>query len=167
MKRLTTIICGIALMIAGAYIAEYEAKDAPDGKRMMAATLPEPLSWKPGNVLPLDLQLDLDKRLSHEFSIKDSIRIIDSVRYVDKVRIKWKTRYKNVADRTTAREAGNHLSPVNPDSLMEKPAITSTVGREEQPTDYVGPPNGSSIQLTVDGEVVYSRNVNHSTGESQ
>lgn len=135
------------------------------GKTMMAATMPQPLVWQNNGKLPLDLQLDLDKRLSHESPIKDSVNIVDSVRWVEKVR--WKTRYKTVAARTTAREAGEHLAAVTPDSMSRAPAINSTLGREEQPNESVDTSKVPSIQLTVDGEVVYSRNDNNSTGESQ
>lgn len=135
-------------------------------KTMMAATVPQStLEWNTNGKLPLDLQLDLDKRLSHETPIKDSINIVDSVRWVEKVR--WKTRYKTVADRTTAREVGEHLAAVNPDSASRAPTITRTLEREEQPNEIVGVPKTPSIQLTVDGEIVYSRDVNHSTEESQ
>jgi hypothetical protein len=136
-------------------------------KTMMAATVPAPvLQWNMNNNrLPLDLQLDLDKRLSHETPIKDSINIVDSVRWVEKIR--WKTRYKTVADRTTAREVGEHPMPVTPDSASRAPTITRTLEREEQPNEIVGVPKTPSIQLTVDGEIVYSRDVNHSTEESQ
>lgn len=164
MKRLTTIICCAFLAIAGVALALQDIHISNAQRAMATNTAPVYLDMR--NKLPLDLQLDLDKRLSCEPSIKDSINIIDSVRWVTKT--KWKTRYKkNVADRTTAREAGAHLSPVNPDSMMNATAKISTTGREEQPVDIVGTTNVPSIQLTVDGKVVYSRNDNHSTEESQ
>lgn len=135
---------------------------------MQAATISsEPLAWvNTGGKLPLDLQLDLDKRLDRESpKVRDSINIIDSVRWETKIR--WKTRYKNVADRTAAREAGEHLVSVTPDSLPNSLAITSTVGREEKPIETVGTSKVSSILLAVDGEVVYSRNENNSAEEGQ
>jgi len=133
----------------------------------MAATVPPSvLQWDvTNNRLPLDLQLDLDKRLSYEAPIKDSINIVDSVRYIDKIR--WKTRYKTVAARTSAREVGEHPMAVMPDSMSRAPAISRTLDREEQPNEIVGVSKTPSIQLTVDGEVVYSRDDNHSTEESQ
>lgn len=165
MKRLTTIICCIAMMFAG-ISAAFMDYSPPSGKTMMAATITQqPLMWSNTNGrLPLDLQLDLDKRLSHESPTADTIRVSDTV-YVDKV--KWKVRYKTVAARTTAREAGEHPAAVTPDSMSRAPAINSTLGREEQPNESVDTSKVPSIQLTVDGEVVYSRNDNNSTGESQ
>lgn len=130
-----------------------------------AMAQPVPLSWNTQNGLPLDIQLDLDKRLSHEPCIKDSVHIRDSVRIVEKT--KWKVRYKNVAARTTARNEGKHLTAVTPDSMPANPSVISAPGREEQPGEVVGTPKVPSIQLTVDGEVVYSRNDNHSGVEGQ
>lgn len=164
MKRLTTIILAVAFMIAGVSAA-FMDYNPPSNKTMMAATIPEPLQWNTNGLMPLDLQLDLDKRLSHEAPTVEPERIIDTV-YVDK--IKWKTRYKTVAARTTAREVGEHMPAVTPDSMPHVPTIISTLEREEQPNDFEESPNGPSIQLTVDGVIVYqSEDVIHSTEESQ
>ena len=159
MKRLTTIICCVAMMILGCATA-FQNFEFPSNKVAMAQPMPQPIVFdRPG--LPLDVQFDLDKRLSHESpKVKDSINIIDSVRWETKVR--WKTRYKDVADRTTARDVGEHLAPVTPDSMPNVPTITSTVDREEKTTDSVDVSKTSSIQLIVDDEVVYSSNDNHS-----
>jgi len=164
MKRLTTIILAVAFMIAGVSAA-FMDYNPPSNKTMMAATIPEPLQWNTNGLMPLDLQLDLDKRLSHETPTVEPERIVDTV-YVDK--IKWKTRYKTVAARTTAREVGEHMPAVTPDSMPHVPTIISTLEREEQPNDFEESPNGPSIQLTVDGVIVYqSEDVIHSTEESQ
>lgn len=164
MKRLTTIILAVAFMIAGVSAA-FMDYNPPSNKTMMAATIPEPLQWNTNGLMPLDLQLDLDKRLSHETPTVEPERIVDTV-YVDK--IKWKTRYKTVAARTIAREVGEHIPAVTPDSMPHVPTIISTLEREEQPNDFEESPNGPSIQLTVDGVIVYqSEDVIHSTEESQ
>lgn len=166
MKRITTIICCITFMFAG-IAAAFMDSTPTSNKTMMAATMPQPsLQWNTNGKLPLDLQLDLDKRLSHETSTKDSVNIVDSVRWVEKIR--WKTRYKTVAARTTAREVGEHPMAVIPDSMSRVPTITRTLEREEQPNDIVRSPNECSIQLTVGGVIVYqSEDVIHSTEESQ
>ena len=167
MKRLTTIILAVAFMVAGVSIAFMDYNGPLSNKTMMAATVPSPsLQWNTNNTLPLDIQLDLDKRLSYVSPTKDSVNIIDSVRWVEK--IKWKTRYKTIADRTTAREVGEHLTAIAPDSMPHAPTIISTLDREEQPNEYVDSPKEPSIQLHVDGIIVYnSEDVIHSTGESQ
>lgn len=165
MKRITTIICCVAMMILG--VATAFQKQSPSSNNVMQAATIEsaPLAWSNnGRTLPLDLQLDLDKRLDRESpNVRDSIVLRDSV--VTKIR--WKVRYKSVADRTAAREAGEHLTAVTPDSLPENPAIISTVGREEQPIEIVDVSKTPSIQLSVDGQVVYSSNDNHSAEEGQ
>lgn len=149
-------------MVAGISLAKFNHNTV----NHQTITAAQPLQWnvQPGT-LPLDVKLDFDKRLSHMAPIKDSVRIRDSVRVIEKVR--WKTRYKNVADCTTAREVGKHLMPVNPDSMSNKPTLISTLGREEQPSEIVDTSKVSSIQLTVNGKIVYSKNDNHSTEGGQ
>lgn len=149
-------------MVAGISLAVFN-EDTVNHQTIMAA---QPLQWnvQPGS-LPLDVKLDFDKRLSHEAPIKDSVHIRDSIRVIEKIR--WKTRYKNVADRTAAREVGEHLMPVNPDSMSNEPTLISMLEREEQSSEVVDTSKVSSIQLTVNGKVVYSKNDNHSTEGSQ
>lgn len=163
MKKLTTIICIVAFMIAG-ISAAFMDYSPPDAKTMNAATVPT-LQWDVRGKMPLDLQLDLDKKLSKEASIKDSVHIRDSVRIIEKV--KWKTRYKTLAARTAARNAGKHIAAATPDSMPYVPANISAVVREEKATDSVDVSKTPSIQLTVDGQVVYSTNDIHSAEEGQ
>lgn len=162
MKQFTTMICCVCLMIAGISLAIW---DNPMGKHQQLVAAPVP-QWGANSLVPLDLKLNLDKGLSRESSIRDSVHIRDSVRITEKV--KWKVRYKNVAARTVARDEGMHLAAVTPDSMPNAPSLNnSTLGREEQPKEIVDTSKVSSIQLTVDGKVVYSRNDNHSAEESQ
>jgi hypothetical protein len=117
------------------------------------------------NSLPLDIQLDLDKKASKSRATpKDSINIIDSVRYITKV--KWKTRYRRGAH-ITHDGTGNKLAAVNPDSLSKKPANNDMLVREEKTKDSVIAPKAIPIQLTVGGKVVYSTNDIHSGVEGQ
>lgn len=158
MKQLTTIACCVVMMIFGVATAFQNFK-FPSNKVAMAQPLPAPIEIsRPG--MPLEIGVESNDRLSREAPIKDSVVIKDSIRWITKTR--WKTRYKDVADRTTARDAGTHPWAVNPDSIKKNPAITSTMGREEQPIDSVGVSKTSSIKLIVDDEVVYSKNDNHS-----
>lgn len=167
MKRITTILCCVAMMILGVATAFQDFSPSSTNTIQAATTEQSPLAWvnNGSNVLPLDLRLDSEKRLSKACLPKDSVTIRDSVVYIYKT--KWKTRYKSVADRTAAREAGEHLVSVTPDSLPENPAITSTVGREEQPIEVVDVSKTPSIQLSVDGQIVYSSNDNHSAEGGQ
>lgn len=164
MKQITTLFCCVCLMIAGISLAIW---NNPVGHHQQVSAA-QPLQWavNKSNVLPLDLQLSLDNGQHRETSVKDSINIVDSVRWVTKTR--WKTRYKNVADRTTAREVGKHLMPVTPDSMLKNPTTISTLeDREEQPNEAVDTSKVSSIQLIVDGNVVYSKDDNHSAEEGK
>jgi hypothetical protein len=162
MKRITTIICCIAMMILGVATA-FMNHEFPSNKIAMAQPAPLHIG-QPG--MPLNPSSSLDTRLSYESSpIKDSINIIDSIRWETKVR--WKTRYKDAPERTAARNMGTHPLAITPDSLKEKPIEMCTVVREEKATDIVDTSKVSSIQLIVDDKVVYSSNDNHSAEGSQ
>ena len=161
MKRFTTILCCIALMIAGAGLAVSNLKSLPQNTIAAATPYYRPTLPVVGNVLPPALQCELGEKDSHAraTSAKDSINIIDSVRWVTKT--KWKTRYRDV-DRITTHDTGTDTTATTPDSLLLSPECTDMLGREEYPKDDVESSKGSSIQLTVDGEIVYSKNDNHS-----
>ena len=161
MKRFTTILCCIALMIAGAGLAISNLKSLPQNTIAAATPYYRPTPAIVGNVLPPAFQCELGEKDSHAraTSAKDSINIIDSVRWVTKT--KWKTRYRDV-DRITTHDTGTDTTATTPDSLLLSPECTDMLGREEYPKDAVESSKGSSIQLTVDGEVVYSKNDNHS-----
>lgn len=165
MKPITTVFCCICLMIAGAFLALHRSDMRKYNQ--IHAEQPAQFMWNvpKGNVLPLDLQLDLEKRQTANVTPRDSINIIDSIRYIDKVR--WKTRYVDANERTSARIIGKHLDAINPDSLAKCPINECTPEREEQPGEIVGVSKTPSIQLTIDGDVVYSTDDNHSTEEGQ
>lgn len=142
-------------MIAGAGLAISRMNDVPQNT-IAAATMPDyrPVPVIVGDSLPLDIQLDLDKRASKSRATpKDSINIIDSVRYITKV--KWKTRYRR-GPHISHDGTGNEMAAVNPDSLSRMPANYDMVDRKENTTDTIGAPKASII-LTVDGKEVYKR----------
>ena len=166
MKRLTTIICCICMMIAGAGLAINHLHELPQNT-LAAANMP---TYRPvpvivgSNSLPLDIQLDLDKKASKERATSDTI---SSDSKLDKINtVKKKTRSKKRAH-ITHSGPGNPLASVTPDSLSSKPANKDMLDREEQSKENVVPPKGASIQLIVNGVVVYSVNDNHSGVESQ
>lgn len=150
-------------MMAGIGLAVY---DSDTHLNELHAGQPAPLVWNipKGDVIPLDLRLDSEKRQPN-IQVKDSINIIDSVRWVEKYR--YLVKYKTVSDRTTAREVGEHPEAVNPDSLAGCPTTICTLDREENTSEVVDTSKVSSIQLTVNGKIVYSKDDNHSTGEGQ
>ena len=142
-------------MIAGAGLAMVKFNDMPQNT-IAAATMPDyrPVPVIVGDSLPLDIQLDLDKKASKSRATsKDSINIIDSVRYITKVR--WKTRYRR-GPHISHDGTGNELASVTPDSLSKKPVNIDMVDRTENTTDTIGAPKASII-LTVDGKEVYKR----------
>ena len=166
MKRLTTIICCICLMIVGAGLAISNLNQLPQNT-IAAANLPidRPVPVIVGsNSLPLDIQLDLDKRASEKRATSDTIAS-DSVLNTVKP-VKQKARSKKRAH-ITHSGPGNPLAAVTPDSLSSRPANKDMLDREEKSKENVVPSKGTSIQLIVNGVVVYSVNDNHSGVESQ
>ena len=161
MKRFTTILCCVMLMIAGAGLAVSNLKSLPQNTIAAATPYYRPTMSVVGNVLPPAFQCELGEKDSESraTSSKDSINIIDSVRWVTKTR--WKTRYRDDAH-ITHRGTGNEMSATTPDSLPSKPENIDMLGREEYPKDSVVTSKVTSIQLTVDGKIVYSKNDNHS-----
>ena len=166
MKRLTTFICCIALMIAGAGLAISNLQVKPQNTIAAATPYYRPTLSIVGNVSPPAYRCELGEKDSESraTSSKDSVNIVDSVRWITKTR--WKTRYRDAAHITHCG-TGNEMAAINPDSLSAKPVNIDMLGREEYPKDSVETSKVSSIQLTVDGEVVYSRNDNHSGVEGQ
>ena len=167
MKRLTTIICCICMMIAGAGLAINHLHELPQNT-LAAANLPvynRPVPVIVGsNSLPLDIQLDLDKKASKERATSDTI---SSDSKLDKINtVKKKARSKKRV-RITHSGPGNPLASVTPDSLSSKPANKDMLDREEQSKENVVPSKGTSIQLIVNGVVVYSINDNHSAEGGQ
>lgn len=166
MKRFTTFLCCIALMIAGAGLAISNLRVQPQNTIAAATPYYRPVPAIVGRTLPPAYQCELGEKDSDSraTSAKDSVNIIDSVRWVTKTR--WKTRYRD-ADHITAHGTENDTMATTPDSLLLKSVNINMLGREEYPKDSVESSKGSSIQLTVDGEVVYSKNDNHSGVKSQ
>ncbi|MEE3414111.1 MAG: hypothetical protein VZR53_01925 [Prevotella sp.] len=166
MKRLTTIICCICMMIAGAGLAINHLHELPQNT-LAAANLPvdRPVPVIVGsNSLPLDIQLDLDKKASKERATSDTI---SSDSKLDKINtVKKKARSKKRAH-ITHSGPGNPLAFVIPDSLSSKPANKDMLDREEKSKEDVVAPKATSIQLIVNGVVVYSINDNHSAEEGQ
>ena len=155
MKRFTTILCCLLLMIGGAGLAISRINSLPQNT-IAAANMPydRPVGMRVSNALPLDIQLSLDKKASKSRATpKDSVNIIDSVRYITKVR--WKTRYRH-GPHISHDGTGNELASVTPDSLSKKPVNIDMVDRTENTTDTIGAPKASII-LTVDGKEVYKR----------
>ena len=161
MKQVTTILCCLAFAIAGICLAISENNDVTwKHQTINAATLPA----SQVSMLPLDVQLDLGKEVQTNPTI---IRDTDTV-YIDRPQILVinKKSSKVSTPKKVTDVAWMMLKP----GCMSKDTVSNkdTPVREEKAGECdVGSSKETAIQLTVDGKIVYSKNVNHSTGESQ
>ena len=139
-------------MIGGAFLALTSENFSPPGHQTAFAT---PLPHYNG-VLPLDLQLDAEKRLIHDtITIRDTVTVTNTIRK--------KVRIPSIVTDT-------FVLP------MHMPVIKSTISvknqtsgeREEQPPVLLLGTKSSNITLTVDGQVVYkTKDDIHSTEDRQ
>ena len=155
MRRITTVICAILFAVAGVGLAIFRNSPSQDiSYGYKSASAAPVLNWSPAKQgkLPLDLQLDLEK----DTTCTTCNHVPDTV-YKDSIvyRNKYRTKYVYVPD--TARVAAKRLGDSIPAIIPDTPAVNySGVGREEHPTDTIGPPK-ESIILIVGDEEVYKR----------
>ena len=156
MKYVTTIICCLAFAFCGISLAITDNNTKVSFNKhqtLSAATLPK---------LPLDVQLDLGKKVQIDPEVKRETIYVDrpQVMVINK---------KSSRVKSPEKVTDYAWMMVNPDQLSK--GTVSNKGfpnREEKIGECdVGSSKESAIQLTVDGQIVYSKNVNHSTGESQ
>lgn len=162
MKYVMTIVCCLAFAVAGVSLAISDNNTREGYSKhlsLSAATLPTIQA----RALPLDLQLDLGMDVQTDSTIiKHDTVFVDrpQVLVINKKSPKV-NKPKGVTDYVWMFRTPPELSK---DTVSNKVVL----GREENPKDVdVGVSNTSAIQLIVDGQTVYSKNVNHSTGESQ
>ena len=149
MKYITTILCCLAFAVCGVGLAISEKNAVGiSHPSVSAATIPYYTFPK----LPLDVQLDLDKK----YKERDTI-YLDTLYRDGPVQIKYKYKTKYVPAPDTGSTAAKPDSPNIPVEI-ELGAVKNKAGvvREEQTTDSIGPPK-ESIILMVDGEEVYKR----------
>ena len=159
MKQVTTILCCLAFAIAGISLAISENNDGIwKHQTISAATLPA----NQVSMLPLDVQLDLGKRVqTNPTVIRDTV-------YVDRPQI-LVVNPKSSKVSTPKKVTDVAWMMLKPGQMFKDTVSNKgTPVREEKAGECdVGSTKESAIQLTVDGKIVYSKNVNHSTGESQ
>ena len=162
MKYVTTIICCLAFAFAGIGLAisgNNTEVSFNKHQTLSAATLPPHQVAK----LPLDLQLALKKEVQSDPTIvKHDTVYIDrpQILVINKKSSKVR-KPKKVTDYSWAM-----LTPEQPPNDTVSNKITPN--REEDIGEHgMSSSKEHMIQLIVDDEVVYSKNVNHSTGESQ
>lgn len=164
MKNVTTILCSIAFLVAGWLLATEESEGSFEFNKhqtLSAATMPQS---NVVSMLPLDVQLDLGKRTQ----LTDTVGKQHDTIYVDRpqVLVINKKRSGNNPPKGVTDYVWMFRNPVN----MSTDTVNNKVilAREEKTRECdVGTPDSTTIQLIVDGRVVYSKNDNHSTGESQ
>lgn len=158
MKRMTTILCCFMFMCAGAFLA-LDKFEVPGYKTALASpAIQYPLLGK----LPLDLQLDLEKR--HK---ADTVFMRDTV-YKDTGSVVSTTKYVKVPQRKHTTDTLIEVMPI-PGPIHSVLVNNSSAGDREEYTPVVLPsPKRRSVSLTVDGRVVYStENDIHSTEDLQ
>ena len=151
MRYITTILCALAFCLSGAFLALGEKEDSSVAfhhQTISAATVP---SYSlPG--LPLDLQLDLEKK----YKTTDTVYVEQSIDTVFVEKIKW-TKPKQKRAHTLAYAAAKRQGQSIPAPEPDPPVKNQVCGdREENTPDTIGPPKASII-LTVDGKEVYKR----------
>lgn len=147
MKHVLTFLCAIAFAVAGIGLGLSENKQSTSyGQNAIhASTLPNYGMPK----LPLDLQLDLEKK----YTKVDTVYVpADTVFIKVKQRVKPKVRIAHT--RKSAVTNNPIYNPVGQDELVMKNKVCGD--REEYSPDTIGPPK-ESIILVVDGEEVYKR----------
>lgn len=151
MKKFSAFLCSFFMALAGIgfAIGTSEPSNSVSYKTLNAAPV---LHWAPNATLPLDLKLDLEKKYTNGNDTKE-LEVIHDTIYKDKIVYKYRTRkVSSTIPRAEAKRLGDSIPAIIPDTFV----ADVDVGREEHPTDTIGPPK-ESITLTVGGEVVYKR----------
>lgn len=149
MKYAMTILCAMAFCIAGACLAFTENEKSEksfSGATISAATLPINMEGK----LPLDLQLDLEKKYTKTDTVYTPMEII----CVSSSKVnKPKQKRAHTLAYAAAKRQGQSIPAPEPDPPVKNQVCGD---REENTPDTIGPPKASII-LTVDGEEVFRR----------
>lgn len=115
-------------------------------------------------MLPLDVQLDLGKRTQST----DSAVIKKDTVFIDRPQVLVINPKRPKVDRPKGVTDVAWMF-LNPEKLSSPPVNNKEIPAREEKTgeNDVGSPDSHAIQLIVDGQTVYSKNDNHSTGDSQ
>ncbi len=152
MKKLHTLVCVVCMTLLGGFLASVSKNEAKANSYNTISAAPVLHLSPQGIQLPLDLQLDLEKKYNRD---KPTEVIHDTV-YVDtpnpKKGASIKRKKKSTASYAGSKRKGDSIPAFIPDVPM--PDVD--VGREENTTDTIGTPKVSII-LIVDGKEVYKR----------
>lgn len=151
MKQINTFLCCFFMALCGIGFAIGVNNESTSASYKTANAAPV-LNWAPGVTCPLDLRLTAENKYKKD-DTKEPEVIRDTV-YQDKIVYRYRTRRAtSTVPRVESKRQCDSIPAIMPDTIPYK---NVDVGREENPTDTVGPPK-ESIILIVDGEEVYKR----------
>lgn len=151
MKQINTFLCCFFMALCGIGFAIGVNNESTSASYKTANAAPV-LNWAPGVTCPLDLRLTAENEYKKD-DTKEPEVIRDTV-YQDKIVYRYRTRRAtSTVPRVESKRQCDSIPAIMPDTIPYK---NVDVGREENPTDTVGPPK-ESIILIVDGEEVYKR----------
>ena len=138
------------MAIVGGFLALMQPSEANASSPYNTISAATPaLNWGPNvGKLPLDLQLDLEKKYDKPPEV-----IHDTIYDTKIVYVKSKRKAKSTLPYAQAQRKGDSTPAAIPDTpVMEK----VDAAREEHTADTIGPPKASII-LIIDGKEVYKR----------
>lgn len=151
MKQINTFLCCFFMALAGIGFAIGVNNESTSTSYKTANAAPV-LNWAPGVTCPLDLRLTAENEYKKD-STEEQIVVHDTIHH-DRIVYRYRTRRAtSTVPRVESKRQCDSIPAIMPDTIPYK---NVDVGREENPTDTVGPPK-ESIILIVDGEEVYKR----------
>lgn len=152
MKKLHTLLCVVCMTILGGFIASLKNNEVQASSYNTISAAPVLHLSPQGMKLPLDLQLDLEKKYKSD----ETVKVIHDTVYANSPNPKKggivKRKRKSTPPYAGLKRNGDSIPAIEPDV----PKIIVDVGREENTTDTIGAPKASII-LIVDGKEVYKR----------
>jgi hypothetical protein len=151
MKQINTFLCCFFMALCGIGFAIGVNNESTSASYKTANAAPV-LNWAPGVTCPLDLRLTAENEYKKD-STEEQIVVHDTIHH-DRIVYRYRTRRAtSTVPRVESKRQCDSIPAIMPDTIPYK---NVGVGREENPTDTIGPPK-ESIILIVDGEEVYKR----------
>ena len=151
MKKINTFLCCFFMALCGIGFAIGVNNESVSTSYKTANAAPV-LNWAPGVTYPLDLRLKAENEYKKD-STEEQIVVHDTIHH-DRIVYRYCTRKAtSTMPRVESKRQCDSIPAIMPDTIPYK---NVDVGREENPTDTIGPPKGSII-LVVDGKEVYKR----------
>lgn len=151
MKQINTFLCCFFMALCGIGFAIGVNNESVSTSYKTANAAPV-LNWAPGVTYPLDLRLTAENEYKKD-STEEQIVVHDTIHH-DRIVYRYRTRRAtSTMPRVESKRQCDSIPAIMPDTI---PCKDVDVGREENPTDTIGP-SKESIILIVDGEEVYKR----------